>query len=325
MKKAFTLVETMLVLSIIGVIIALMIPALDRSKPDETTLKYRKAFFGIEEAVRNIVNDTKLYSDGDLTNPLNIPTGANAQQVFCQNIANTLNTIGKVDCRLSDLYKADENLTADKVNFRTTGGVSFGGLNNPFSADGTLTLCVDINGFNPDKDVATVNNLGCNPDDRAKTSRDQFRIRLNKHGKIYTGSSVGNNNWMIENMMLINPRVVTKEKTQMSAEMAAELIKKGIEGANANNKFCGKNYPGIPCQSEVDGKEPSGSDKAASGAGPKYCPSGYYCADSSCSQCLSNGSGGSDGGSGGDSSGGSSGSGSGPGVIPPPSPDVTIQ
>ena len=115
MKKGFSLVEIMLVLSIIGVLMALMIPVLDRSKPDETTLKYRKAFFAIEQGVRTILNDVKLYESGDLryatgtpdsgevTNSegyINDTAGGTSKsgRRLCYNLANTLNTIGTVRC-----------------------------------------------------------------------------------------------------------------------------------------------------------------------------------------------------------------------------------
>jgi len=115
MKKGFSLAEVMIVLSIIGVLIALMIPALDNTKPDEATLKYRKTFFAIEQAIRTIINDTSLYKDGDLRTALGTAdagetTTADGQiddtaggenrsgRRLCYNLANALNTVGTIRC-----------------------------------------------------------------------------------------------------------------------------------------------------------------------------------------------------------------------------------
>lgn len=254
MKRGFTLAETMIVISILGILFALMIPVLDRTKPDESTLKYRKAFFGLEEAVRNLANDTKLYPEGDFMQPATIPSGATYNEVFCQNIANTLNTIGKIDCHTSSAkYVKNKDLKSDQVNFRVAGGMSFGGVNNEFeneventTAPESLTICIDVDGFNNSKkNVAGVNNLGCAPSSRSAEQRDQFRIRIDRFGRVYTGSDTGKNNWKKENSMLINPAGVTASTKKLTASEKSELIQDGTEGSDKTaptNPTCRSGY-----------------------------------------------------------------------------------
>lgn len=283
MKKGFTLPEVMLVLSIIGVLMAIMIPILDNTKPDETTLKYRKTFFAIEQGVRNILNDVKLYESGDLRYASGTPTATETTIVIddvtyindtagdddgsgrrlCYNLANTLNTIGTVRCpgdgkanytplilgngsptvtqpvgadtAVAEAEK-DENMTDVKeVNFTLSNGAAIGGITGRWNITNDdkswaqrafITLCVDVNG------IARGPNRGCKTEDRAdeKHERDQFRIRIARDGKVYTGSPTGPNNWYLETLMLVNPGGVIGDLRRRSAAERAELAK-GINAA----------------------------------------------------------------------------------------------
>lgn len=273
MKKGFTLAEVMLVLSIIGVLVALMIPVLDKTRPDETTLKYRKAFFAIEQGIRNILNDAKLYESGDLRAPGNSSTADEdgncsegqiklngvcytqdtSGETLCHNLANTLNTIGAIKCpgdggfitlnlgngAVSGEAPAgadsavsntndDTNLTENKVNFVLSNGVAVGGItgqwnvtndNKTWAQRAFITLCVDVNG------IGTGVDRGCATADRANPKRDQFRIRIARDGKIYTGSPTGPNNWYLETLMLINPGAITGDKRVWTEDESEELTK----------------------------------------------------------------------------------------------------
>ena len=258
-KKAFTFAELMIVLALIGIIASFMIPALVKVEPDETALTYKKVFYAIEEAVSNIINDTALYPtfDHDATGELENITGdlrhkneattdasgnvteyaldANGAYL-CRNLADNMNTIGQIKCPPSDVtdlkianggtLAGDENLTVATTNFTLTNGASIGGIvgtwddtmddGNTHAEIPFITLCVDVNGNEAP-------NVGCKISDRAHNKRDQFRIRLNAQGKVYTDSPVGKNNWFLENKMLINPRAVTKDKKEFTEREKTEL------------------------------------------------------------------------------------------------------
>lgn len=261
MKKAFTFTELMLVMSIIGVLMAIMIPILNKVTPDETTINYRKTFFAIEDGVKTIINDNKLYPTGDLryiapppastepviavpnpdkpTETINVIQDTTGKYL-CKNLANVLNTSGVINCPgktgfTSLILKNSDSsnyldLTLDKTNFIVTNGVAIGGIHGDWDTtnDDTttattpfITLCIDVNGFGETGGV----NRGCNPANRGEKARDQFRIRLAHNGKIYTDTPIGPNNWYMENLMLINPSSLEK-KTLSEAEITE--VTKGI-------------------------------------------------------------------------------------------------
>lgn len=276
-KKGFSLAEVMLVLSIIGVLVALMIPILDKSKPDETTLKYRKAFYAIEEGVKNILNDSKLYASGDLRYAVGTPDsgesttedgyiddtagGTNSSgRRLCYNLANTLNTVGTIKCPGDSGYSplilgngnpsdtapigadvaidnpnTDANMTdVNQINFKLANGVVVGGItgqwnvtndNKTYAKTSFITLCVDVNGLVDKNGNPSGPNAGCASTDRANPKRDQFRIRLARDGKIYTGSPTGPNNWYLETLMLVNPASVIGDLRKWTEAEISELVK----------------------------------------------------------------------------------------------------
>ena len=99
-----------------------------------------------------------------------------------------------------------------------------------------ITLCIDVNGNLPP-------NVGCAIADRANERRDQFRIRINAQGRVFTGAAVGINNWLMENRMLINPRAVTRDQRPLTDREIAELT-------NSNNNIIID--PSAPCPDSVN-------------------------------------------------------------------------
>ncbi|MBQ4647122.1 MAG: prepilin-type N-terminal cleavage/methylation domain-containing protein [Candidatus Gastranaerophilales bacterium] len=66
MKKAFTLAELMIVLCVIGVLVAVLLPAVRNAMPDKDVMKFKKGHRAFVEAVREMVNSEKYYFNGDL-------------------------------------------------------------------------------------------------------------------------------------------------------------------------------------------------------------------------------------------------------------------
>ncbi len=279
MKKGFTLAEAMIVLAIIGALMAILVPILDNASPDETTIKYRKTFFSIEQAVRYILSDEKLYKTGDLRHPVgplenndalnddgyfdDTTTNNKQGRKLCYNLANVLNTIGEIKCpgdngltslelgngQSNPLEDGDAavvatngnaNMVAANVNFTLSNGVSVGGItgkwnitddNSQSQKTAFITLCVDVNG------ISKGPNVGCATDSRANLQRDQFRIRIARDGKVYTGSSAGGNNWYQENIMLINPGAITRNSYTWSTNEQERLTaEKGNEPIDLTSK-----------------------------------------------------------------------------------------
>ena len=66
MKKAFTLAEVMIVLTVIGVLTAILLPVARQSMPDKDLMKFKKAHNTLGTAIRELVTSDKYYLDGDL-------------------------------------------------------------------------------------------------------------------------------------------------------------------------------------------------------------------------------------------------------------------
>lgn len=65
-KKAFTLAEVMIVISVIGVLTAILLPIAFNSAPDENVLRFKKMDAALGTVIRELVNSDKYYKDGDL-------------------------------------------------------------------------------------------------------------------------------------------------------------------------------------------------------------------------------------------------------------------
>lgn len=109
MKKAFTLAELLVTLGIIGVIAALVLPAIRKSTPDRTKVQYLKAYDTISTTVNSLASDSSLYAVCKQTD----------DEVLCQEYP-LLNTDKPVkDGYRDDKYKGDKkfcNLMAAAMN-----------------------------------------------------------------------------------------------------------------------------------------------------------------------------------------------------------------
>ena len=66
MKKAFTVVELLAVIAVIGILAAVLLPAAFHAKPDEYVLKFKKANSTLGTVIRELVSSNRYYKDGDL-------------------------------------------------------------------------------------------------------------------------------------------------------------------------------------------------------------------------------------------------------------------
>lgn len=91
MKKAFTLAEVMIVLTVIGVLTAILLPVARQSMPDKDLMKFKKAHNTLGTVIRELVTSDKYYKDGDLGVK---PDGSLVDDLkyFCKTFADILNT-----------------------------------------------------------------------------------------------------------------------------------------------------------------------------------------------------------------------------------------
>ncbi len=102
--KAFTLAETLIVLSIIGVVAILLLGTLTKSAPDKNKAMFKKAYSVTERTIAELVNDETLYPYdperiGFLnTDEVEIPgtsDTAEGDQKLCKLFTNKLNILGE--------------------------------------------------------------------------------------------------------------------------------------------------------------------------------------------------------------------------------------
>lgn len=148
-KAAFTLAETLITITIIGIVMALMLRSISRVNPDKDKILFLKSYHTIESAVANIITDSSKYDqnteeNGDFSSvPLSTAyakindtiyctngwedsedsdikcsnPGINQSNALCYFLAEQINFVGNFDCSGG----------SDTVNFVTTNGVCFKG------------------------------------------------------------------------------------------------------------------------------------------------------------------------------------------------------
>lgn len=171
MKKAFTLAEIMIVLSVIAVLTAILLPAARNAMPNEDVMKFKKAHSTLTTAIRELVNSDKYYLDGDMTKK---PDGSepdccyhahafadvvNAQVVSCESGKHAAGSCYDTEEKIEDFKILDNNNTAFPPYMQR---VSMGkACNNqiqmqdgsiifysPSATTGGIGGCLDSNGFN---------------------------------------------------------------------------------------------------------------------------------------------------------------------------------
>lgn len=116
-KKAFTLAEIMIVLTIIGVLAAILLPIAFQATPDEDVMKFKKANNTLGNVIRELTNSDKYYADGDLGKKADgtvITTSVTSYNTyFCSTFADMLNTKA-VQCNKSTTTSSYVNTNSSK-------------------------------------------------------------------------------------------------------------------------------------------------------------------------------------------------------------------
>ena len=87
-KKAFTLAEVMIVLTVIGILSAILLPVAINSTPDKNILKFKKANQTFMTMMREFASSGEYFAPGNLNMK---PDGSySAQEIFCEAIVDFL-------------------------------------------------------------------------------------------------------------------------------------------------------------------------------------------------------------------------------------------
>ena len=151
MKKAFTLAEVMIVLTVIGILTAILMPIAFHSTPDQNVMKFKKATTTLGTVVREMVSSDQYFQDGNLAKT---PGGGNStSKTVCNAMIDILN-YKTANCAntnsTADSSDPDTDCTGSgkKVQATTPDGVQwFLASNAAYSATEYKTFCFDVDGI----------------------------------------------------------------------------------------------------------------------------------------------------------------------------------
>lgn len=196
-KKGFTLAEVMVTLGILGVLAAILIPAIVKTTPDNNKIMFKKAYYTLEGAINTMINDDAAYpAMTDLTTGLERGfnfTDARLNDTlnkFCFYLSDELNTVpiatstpcpGVADTGVSTFTTSDGIIWNVYIPASDADPNAQFPLNPPQYA---VTVTVDVNGSktpNCSEDALT------NPTVSAcatGTEPDTFQIGVRYDGKL---------------------------------------------------------------------------------------------------------------------------------------------
>lgn len=128
MKKAFTLAEIMIVLTVIGILTAILLPVAFQAAPDERVMKFKKANSTLGTVIRELTNSDRYYLNGDLgirssgtSSGTTLTATATNYTYFCQSFAELLST-KRVSCSSSGGYATHAYSNAASAGGASTTG-----------------------------------------------------------------------------------------------------------------------------------------------------------------------------------------------------------
>lgn len=211
--KGFTLAEVMVVLGILGVLAAFLVPAIFQTAPNNNKVMFKKAYYTLEQAVSNMINDDNSYPSVTTGTPplergfnnTNATTLSNGINKFCYYLTNELNTVEAVTCPAYDASPVTNGYftTTDGVAwtiFYPTNGNDSAGYDIQFPMPPTASLyatkiVVDVNGSkNPNCTADTGGNAApysltlCSDTSSCSSKPDTFIVGIRYDGKLQIGS-----------------------------------------------------------------------------------------------------------------------------------------
>jgi len=200
-KKGFTLSEVMVTMGILGILAAIIIPAVTKLTPDNNKVMFKKAYYTAEKAVSDLINDDSLYPSSSIANTTDTTPIVGVQQGFFNTVATGMGLPASNDkfCyffsqRLNTVSANCTNATVAGVpayTFTTTDGVvwTYTLQATPFKMDATTylttdVLSVDVNGAKA-PNCFTVAPTACT----AGVFPDRFRLRIRYDGKMGVDSA----------------------------------------------------------------------------------------------------------------------------------------
>ena len=201
-QNGFTLAEMLITLGIIGVLTALVIPAVNHLKPDENKILYLKVYDTLADTVKNLAANSKIYpvcenehnincssnpllnTDRPLVAPFNTTADYEGNVKLCNLLAFALGAVNP-NCRDS-IYNYSNETFKNNLSFITSNGmqwiVSQQRTITPASATFQTDIYFDVNGNKGDNCI--YNNTNC-------TKPDIFKFMVASDGTIVPADPMG--------------------------------------------------------------------------------------------------------------------------------------
>jgi len=188
--NAFSLAETMMMLSVIGILLVLTAKSASKISLDQDLAKFKKAYIGIEQTVSSLINDQLFYGSANSGfKDLDAVTLENIGEVIGQNGVtkfrdafkyNTKYVEDKIDC---PIYKG----TSSSKCFLTDYGVVFGIPDTDFVKKGVI----EIEDANNNKIPATPITFYTNYKEGQNVDDNAFVVAITYDGRIYFQNTDG--------------------------------------------------------------------------------------------------------------------------------------
>ena len=179
-KQGFTMAETLITMAIIGVVAMLALPIIDKARPNEEMIMFKKAFATTTRIVSELINDETLYPEDD-ENP-NHDGFANEDRVTYKGRVRAGNT------KFCDLFLDKLNVSERNALGCVNGewnGVSNDGMAWAIDSDELANnrmreVCVDVNGLNKGNNCGSCMADDCNDG----VAPDTFTILVGQYGAV---------------------------------------------------------------------------------------------------------------------------------------------
>lgn len=200
--KGFTLTELMVAMGVIGILVAVVTPAIMKTRPNKNKMMIKKSFYTAEQIVSTLINDERLYPDMKEICDRGAVEGEDPTKVYCAfgfDYDNSVRYEGETyagNTKFADLFASRLNVkTEDETNhiYYTTDGIKWdlsgtvgawtkgqdtpGKFGNQTNAAGIGRITVDVNG--DEAPNCRESNENCSADDF-----DQYVIEILATGKM---------------------------------------------------------------------------------------------------------------------------------------------